>query len=342
VISIADYDNAIRSGILSIICRSVLAAAIGGLSFGVASMAMNVAWNDYYDNNSLMQIMNLQFIANILLVMVLTAFVSIALSYKLINDRTMSLVPGIVSGFVLAFVAPFFQVVATLIQISPLFVSRPPDSYTMFDSFTENPLGYFVNFFTTGGMLLVTAGLAAAIVTGVIGLVYWSYISGRKSSKNSSKKEYMIVIALLIIALIIPPAIGITALNMGLIQKSWNEYYQDYASAVTVSRASEGLIYINYTGNSDLQLDSMTPFIIDIDNKNATNMEAIYESGLNASISPAYGLKNVKGAYVELTGNDIIPTTHHEAYNETYNGTRVTISYLRYDGDKGVIYSKVI
>lgn len=313
--------------LVRIMGRSVLAAVIAGFVFGIISLVMNLI----LQNHSLAQIRNIQWIANILLIIVLTAVIAVMLSGSLIKNLKMSIVPGCISGFVLVFTVAFFSNAATLVQMSPIFV--PSDGYTMFDHFMENPIGYFVGFFTQGSYILIVFGLIAAIIVGIVGLAYWWMMINHG---ESYKKAIVTILAAMLIVLIITPVIGFTGLHMGWIEKSYCEYIGDYADTITVSRAGEDMIYVNYTASWDLELDSQMPIMIYINGKNATNMEAIRQSRLNVSISPSEGLKNVKGSYVELSGSDLPPATHYVA-DDMYNGTLIMITYVRYNGAKDVI-----
>jgi hypothetical protein len=98
---------------------------------------------------------------------------------------------------------------------------------------------------------------------------------------------------------------------MGWIEGS----FHDYMDCIRAERTAEDAIAINYTGGPNLRFDRDMPFTIEVagaDNqlKNATNVDAIGQSGLAAAISPDHGLKSEKGASVVLSGSDIKNPAH--------------------------------
>jgi hypothetical protein len=163
-------------------------------------------------------------------------------------------------------------------------------------------------------LLSATLAYMAASVGGSV--AYVKAIKARAGIQNTLASRRFNVRALSLLAIstlafMLIPLIVITAgTSLGLIEQTGPSSDRIYGALakVTIERIDNNTIKVTNEGGEDsIALRTETPFTIYLTPtcKPASDMEAIKNSGLSATITPAGGLENRAGAYVIISGPDL-------------------------------------
>lgn len=174
------------------------------------------------------------------------------------------------------------------------------------------------------------------------------YAEARKSlaiklkANNDKRIDVMAISILVIIAIVvsvIPLAGAAIGKSTGVVERTSptsNDIYEPLIK-VSVQRINNSSIMIANEGGLDsICLREEIPFTIYITPvcKNASNMEAIRDSGLSVTMEPAGGLENRPGAYVNITGRDV---ERDAPANSEYQSVHVAVMGHFKDGSHAIL-----
>lgn len=281
--------------------KILLIACIIGILSGLVSWALflvfNWLWSGVYDhehyNYQLDSLKNVQYYIAIFFIPLGSGILSVATLSPYAKGILTSSITGAITGIILGLFASFIFAIGTLAYI---------------------PIGAIFLIILVCTIITVASAFIYTVMTSVEINDDFEVISANKTI--NVRMVIAVIASLFVLLIVIPPAFGFIGVNTGLIHRAPHD---GIAVVVTVQRLSDDSILItNHGGPGAYWLKENGVFTIVVNGKNATNEDAIEQSGLPVSISPADGLGTREGSSVTITGSGIAPKPQDNSGNSTH------------------------
>jgi hypothetical protein len=280
-----------------IVLNACMIGILSGLVLCAFFLTFNWLWSGVYDhehyNYQLDSLKNVQYYVVLFFIPLGSGILSVTTLSPYAKGILTSLISGAITGIILGLFASLIFAIGILAYI---------------------PIGAIFLIILVCTVITVASAFIYTVMTSV---EINDDFEVKSANKTINVRMVITVIAsLFVLLIVIPPAFGFVGVNTGLMHRAPHD---GIAIAVTVQRLSDDSILItNHGGPGAYWIKDNGAFIIDVNGKNATNEDAIGQSGLLASIIPAEGLGTSEGSSVTITGSDIVPKLQDNNDNSTH------------------------